>query len=411
MVAATMPVLSAAGLVTSSSDMRRPNLVLPVLSVRPMHPTAAAGDGQEAWGEQGSVMLVPVELGLVDAPVPIVVVVDPLLVLLLVLAPLPPVPVPLLPLQPARPHAAIAPTPAIPRNKFEKRIRSSSMNMPRRTQHTRPRLPRSIDAAGPRGALRPAGPGALGSPPSVTGASGSGLPPEAAEIVQAMNRLDARGHVHAGDGGDLARADRFDAERGGRGRVDHRPAQGHGRELGLARQVADEAARERVAGAGRVHHVLEREAGRGEDAELVEEERAVLALLDDEPLRPATEDDPRRLADVVLPGELARLLVVDDEDVDAPQHLADQRRFAGDPEVHGVGDHEARALHLAEHVDLQGRVDVAEEHDGRGPVRRGDLRAELREHVELRVERSAVHEVGVVTPGPAERAARRALHP
>ena len=49
----------------------------------------------------------------------------------------------------------------------------------------------------------------------------------------------------------------------------------------VAREIAHEAAGERIARAGRIEHVLERIRRREEDRVLREHERAVLALLDD----------------------------------------------------------------------------------------------------------------------------------
>ena len=66
---------------------------------------------------------------------------------------------------------------------------------------------------------------------------------------------------------------------------------------------------------------------------------------------------------------------------------------------------------LLEDLELQRGVDVAEQHVGGVDVRLGELGAEVGEDVELRVERDAAHQVGVVAAGPAERLAGGALEP
>ena len=99
----------------------------------------------------------------------------------------------------------------------------------------------------------------------------------------------------------------------------------------------------------------------GEDLVAGEEQRAVLAALHDHGARAEAEDLPRRLHDVVLAGELARLGVVHEEQVHALQRLEQALALRGDPEVHRVARDEARRAHLVEHRALQVRVDVAEE--------------------------------------------------
>jgi hypothetical protein len=113
----------------------------------------------------------------------------------------------------------------------------------------------------------------------------------------------------------------------------------------------------------------------------------------------------------VLARELARLFFVDDEKVDALEHLRERVGLPLDPEVHRVGDDELRSLDLLENLDLQGGVDVAEQDVVGVEVRLGELGFEIGEHVELRLERDAAHEVRVVAACPAEGLARRALEP
>ena len=78
------------------------------------------------------------------------------------------------------------------------------------------------------------------------------------------------------------------------------------------RQVANEAAGEGVARAGGIHHVCQGK-GRGEEdfVVLAKEQGAVLPFLDDQGLGAQGADFLGRLHQIQLPGEQARLLVVD----------------------------------------------------------------------------------------------------
>ena len=89
-----------------------------------------------------------------------------------------------------------------------------------------------------------------------------------------------------------------------------------------------------------IDDVLERERGRREDAVLVEEQRARVAALDDDGARPELADGARRGGQVGLARELARLLVVEEQHVDALEQLEQRAALARDPEVHGVARHE-----------------------------------------------------------------------
>src|SRR5581483_8478836 len=96
-------------------------------------------------------------------------------------------------------------------------------------------------------------------------------------------------------------------------------------------EVADEAARETVAGACGVEHVLQEVAGGHEVAAAAEQDRAVLAALDDERVRPHFENLGGGAADVVLAGEEARLAIVDQQEVPLLQGLEKLRAEIVDP--------------------------------------------------------------------------------
>src|SRR5690606_19974032 len=85
--------------------------------------------------------------------------------------------------------------------------------------------------------------------------------------------------------------------------------------------------------------------------------------------------------------------------LEQPEQL---RALALDPEVHGVTCDEARRAHLLEYFELEHGIDVAEE-DPLGVAERvGDLRLEVREHAEPRLERLAAVQVEAVDARPAE---------
>ena len=143
----------------------------------------------------------------------------------------------------------------------------------------------------------------------------------------------------------------------------------------------------------------------------VEHERAVLAFLDDHVLGPALHDPPRGLHEIRLFGELARLAVVERDHVDFLEQREQIGAPALDPEVHRVARDELRLAHLAQHLELQARIDVAEEDERRVAELLGDLRREVREHAELRLERLGRVEVVAVAAAPAERLALGVLEP
>ena len=108
-----------------------------------------------------------------------------------------------------------------------------------------------------------------------------------------------------------------------------------------------------------------------------------------------------------MPESCARLLVVDDEHVDAPQHRRERLRLARDPEVHRVGDDELRARRPAR----------ARRAGAPGGCCRAARAASSRYAAGIFGRKSAktlscvssvvrLHEVGVVAARPAERLAR-----
>ena len=169
--------------------------------------------------------------------------------------------------------------------------------------------------------------------------------------------------------------------------------------------MPDEAAGERIAGTGRIEHGFQRIRGRKEHAVTREHERAMLALLDDHVARPAFENPARGLHEICLLGELPRFAVIERDEIDAPEQLDEFGTAALDPEVHRVARDQLRLLHLVEHLQLQARIDVREKHERRTPELLGNLRAEVREHAEMRFECLGGVEVVPISAAPAEAAA------
>jgi hypothetical protein len=128
----------------------------------------------------------------------------------------------------------------------------------------------------------------------------------------------------------------------------------------MGRQVTHEAAGEGVAGPGGIVHHLDRVGRRGEPIRARQEDRSVLAFLDHDDLGSHGEDRPRRPPQIRLAGEIARLAVVQDDDVHLGERAHQGLALAVDPEVHGVAHHELRRAHLVEHLLLQVRIDVGE---------------------------------------------------
>src|SRR5205809_381744 len=94
---------------------------------------------------------------------------------------------------------------------------------------------------------------------------------------------------------DAVDAERLDGERRADGAVKHRLAEGPVVERARPGEMAEQPARESVAGARGVAHLLERKGRRPEDALRGDEERAVLGALDDHGAGTEREYLPRRL--------------------------------------------------------------------------------------------------------------------
>ena len=93
------------------------------------------------------------------------------------------------------------------------------------------------------------------------------------------------------------------------------------------RQGAHETPGEGVARAGGIDHALERDRGTREVLAAAQEESAVLPHLDHHRFGPQLEDGARRLVRERFAGQLARLLLVDEEDPHAFRVSSSSRRL------------------------------------------------------------------------------------
>jgi hypothetical protein len=135
----------------------------------------------------------------------------------------------------------------------------------------------------------------------------------------------------------------------------------------------------------------------------------VFAFLDDDVPGAARHDPSRRSHEVVFVRELPRFGVVERDEVDMLEQLEHVVATAFDPEVHRVASDELGFGHLRQHVELQSRIDVAQEHERRVAELCRDLRTKIREHTEMRLECLGHVQIVAVPAAPPERRALGAL--
>src|SRR2546425_2462041 len=154
----------------------------------------------------------------------------------------------------------------------------------------------------------------------------------------------------------------FDGKADQDGTVNHGSAKRSVALVATSCQVAHEAASEAVARTGGIMRLFERESRHAEDATLVHHHGAVLSAFHNQRLRPHLENMLGRAQQVVLARKLPRFRVVDHQDVNMLQGLAQFRVAPLDPVVHGIQRGNFRPLlDLMKHVALQIGSDVGEE--------------------------------------------------
>src|SRR3989338_4847323 len=223
--------------------------------------------------------------------------------------------------------------------------------------------------------------------------------------------VEARADLLFGKLADALDAEIFHAERGHHRAVGHGPAY-HIEILPIGRsgEIPHETAREGVASPGGVHHFLYRVGGDGKDIVLEEHHRAGVAALNNNALRAHLHDQPGRLYQIVFPGELAALLLVDEEHVHLLEQLQQRGFLEGDPVIHRVAGHQPGLAHLVQDLALQVRVYIGQEEHAAAGVAAGKLGFEILEDVELRGYGLGVLVVLVVAAPPVEGLARHDLY-
>ncbi len=104
---------------------------------------------------------------------------------------------------------------------------------------------------------------------------------------------------------------------------------------------------------------------------------------------------------IVFAGKLARLRIVDHQNIHVLQRFAQLRIRTLDPVVHGIQRGDLGALFdLMEHVPLQLRRDVGEENEPGVAVFLRQARFEFREYVQFGRQRYAFVQVLRITSGP-----------
>src|SRR4029079_4899525 len=145
-------------------------------------------------------------------------------------------------------------------------------------------------------------------------------------------------------------------------------------------EVGHEATGEGIPCPGGIEHVLQRIGRHIEGPTRLDEERAVLAPLDDHPPGPMPEDPAPGPMDVPIATQLTRLAVVHHEDIDPGKQLEQGRLLSLDPVVHGVADHQLGARHLLQYAKLEIGIDVSQEDELCRPKGGWETRLEVSEH-------------------------------
>src|SRR5579859_2029397 len=148
--------------------------------------------------------------------------------------------------------------------------------------------------------------------------------------------------------------------------VEHSALEDIGRDFSLRGNVSQEAAGERVPGAGGVAHFIQRQrrdakrmSAKTECSLLKKDSRAIFAMLDDQGLRPERENLVRRTQQVVVFSKLAGFAIVDDHDVNIADGLRKLLWRGINPKWMCIQTHEFRAVHLLPHFALQPGINVA----------------------------------------------------
>ena len=170
----------------------------------------------------------------------------------------------------------------------------------------------------------------------------------------------------------------------------------------LSGEVAHHAASERVARAGGVDDGFGGVCGEGGDAVAVDEDRAVLTLLDHDKSWAHVQDMAACGDGVGFAGQQLGFVVIKDEAIDAFEKRDKVRLGDVDPEVHRVGNGELALGKLVHEAELDGGGAISEEDDARVGESIGHFGRVFGENAKLGKERVARVHVGVVLATPGE---------
>ena len=214
---------------------------------------------------------------------------------------------------------------------------------------------------------------------------------------------DARSDLRRRDLDQAIHRETLDGERSHRRTVDDGATQVRFGDVAAARQIAHESTGERIARARRIEHRLERIRRREEDARLVNMNAPC------SPFLMTTSFGPRamiqraaftRLNSSVSCRASASFSVIRSTRFSSSsrsgRRLSIQKFIVSHATSFGL-------LDLRQHLELQPRIDVAEEDERRDAKLLGNLRPEVREHTEVRLERLGGVEIVPVASAPAER--------
>src|SRR5690348_11526809 len=119
--------------------------------------------------------------------------------------------------------------------------------------------------------------------------------------------------------------------------------------------------------------------------------------------RSAVHDPPGCLHEVGHLGELPRFSIVERDKINVLEQLDEIGATRLNPEIHCIAGNELWLVDLLENIELQPRIDVAEEHKGSVAELLRNLGTEAREHPEMSLERLCGVQVVAIAPAPSER--------
>ncbi len=175
-------------------------------------------------------------------------------------------------------------------------------------------------------------------------------------------------------------------------------------------QPASQATEEGVSGAGWVKDAGQWISGAGEEvAVFAEEVAAVLTALHDDVFGAFGEETTACFNEIGRASEFLGLTIIDDEQVDALEHVMQALIGNADPQIHRVGGDEIDGTALVEHLHLVFGMHVGR--DGDLGLLRGvwELDGPVFQHVHGHVVRGAVVHVLMVFTRPGEGGAAAAL--